>query len=93
MSVADIFRTMEYGPAPEARGPGLDWIESHGHRFGLFIGGRWQPPASGEYFDVINPATGAFLASVAQAGEDDVAAAVAEDGTRERVGVVRPDGL
>ncbi len=40
-SVPEIFETMEYGPAPEAVAPAQAWLERHGGRFGLFIGGAW----------------------------------------------------
>jgi len=76
LGIAEIFESMEYGPAPEARQPGVEWIEEHGGRFGLFVGGKWIQPAGGEYFEVVNPASGQAIASVAQAGEEDVAAAV-----------------
>ncbi|HMA44264.1 MAG TPA: aldehyde dehydrogenase family protein, partial [Gemmatimonadales bacterium] len=79
-SVARIFETMEWGPAPEASGPALDWLQSHGGEFGHFIGGRWVAPAAGETFEVVNPATRAVLCRIAQAGRDDVAAAVAAAG-------------
>jgi aldehyde dehydrogenase (NAD+) len=75
-TVARIFETMEWGPAPEASGPALEWIKSHGGRFGLFIGGRWVQPKAGESFETINPATRAVLAQVAQGGIEDVDAAV-----------------
>ncbi|HLJ67847.1 MAG TPA: aldehyde dehydrogenase family protein [Chloroflexota bacterium] len=75
MSVADIYHTMTYGPAPEAAEPGLRWIAEHAP-FSLFVAGGWRAPASGEYFEVVNPATGKPLASVAQAGERDVDLAV-----------------
>jgi aldehyde dehydrogenase (NAD+) len=75
-TVARIFDTMEWGPAPEASGPALEWLRSHGGEFGLFIGGRWVPAAGGESFEVINPATRATLAKVAQGGKPDVDAAV-----------------
>ena len=75
-TVARIFETMEWGPAPEASGPALEWIKSHGGRFGLFIGGRWVQPKAGENFETINPATRAVLAQVAQGGIEDVDAAV-----------------
>jgi len=75
-TVASIFETMEWGPAPEASGPALDWIRAKGGTFGLFIGGRWVAPAAGETFETINPATRAVLARVAQAGAADVDAAV-----------------
>src|SRR6266540_123747 len=68
---------MAYGPAPENDKPALEWIARHDGAFGLFIGGRWVKGESGELFDVINPATTQLLARVTQAGQADVAAAVA----------------
>ena len=77
-TVAKLFETMEYGPAPESATPALDWIQQHdGGRFGHFIGGRWTPPSEGQYFETINPATKAVLARVAQGSKADVDAAVA----------------
>ncbi|HEY3992630.1 MAG TPA: aldehyde dehydrogenase family protein [Ktedonobacteraceae bacterium] len=76
MNVMDIFKTMEYGPAPEAAAPGLDWIQAH-QPFGLFINNRWTAPASGQYMESINPANGKSLARVAAANSADVDAAVA----------------
>ncbi|HEY6224673.1 MAG TPA: aldehyde dehydrogenase family protein, partial [Gemmatimonadales bacterium] len=75
-TVASIFETMEWGPAPEASGPALDWIRARNGTLGLFIGGQWVPAASGETFETINPATRGVLARVAQAGAADVDAAV-----------------
>src|SRR5260370_3989491 len=43
----------------------------------LYIGGKWLPARDGRRFDVINPATGDALASVADAGVPDAVAAVA----------------
>ena len=76
-TVARIFESMEYGPAPEAHGPAFDWLKAHDHKLGAFIGGQWVEPASGEWFDTFNPATVLKLASVAQGGAADVEAAVA----------------
>ena len=76
MSVAEIFETMEYSPAPEAKNPGLNWIDQHKWRFGLFVNGTWRAPSSDDYFETVNPATGKPLTSVAQAGQEDVDAAV-----------------
>ena len=76
MSVMDIFETMEYGPAPEAAAPGLEWIKEH-QPFGLFINNQWVKPSSGTYLDTINPSTGKPLAQVAAANSADVDAAVA----------------
>src|SRR5256885_3639212 len=76
-TVAKLFETMEYGPAPESDAPALEWIKQHdAGRFGHFINGRWAPPTDGRYFETINPATKAVLARVAQGSEADVDAAV-----------------
>ena len=42
----------------------------------LYIGGTWRPAASGERFDVDDPATETPVASVASAGVEDAKAAV-----------------
>lgn len=76
MKVAQVFETLEYGPAPESAAPALEWLDSRERRFGLFIGGRWVEPATGERFDTVDPANGKPLARIAQAAEADVDAAV-----------------
>src|SRR5579864_7774488 len=76
MKVMDIFETMEYGPAPEAAAPALNWLKEH-QPFGLFINNQWVKPASGQYLDSINPSTGKPLAQIAAATSADVDAAVA----------------
>jgi aldehyde dehydrogenase (NAD+) len=76
-TVAKIFETMEYGPAPESDAPALEWIKQHDTgRFGHFINGHWVQPTEGQYFETINPATKAVLARVAQGSKMDVDAAV-----------------
>jgi len=76
-TVATLFETMEYGPAPESDAPALDWIKQHDSgRFGHFINGKWTAPTAGQYFETINPATTAVLARVAQGSKADVDAAV-----------------
>jgi len=75
MSVAEIFETMEYGPAPEASGPALAWLERRERTLGHFVGGAFV--AGRDHFDSINPATGKVLARVAQATPAEVDAAVA----------------
>jgi aldehyde dehydrogenase (NAD+) len=77
MRVADIFETLDYGPAPESATPALEWIERHGPEFKLFINGQWVSAQSGESFQSINPSTGKPLARLASAGQVDVDAAVA----------------
>jgi len=74
MKVAEIFESMEYGPAPEAAGPAHEWLDSHGRLFGHFIGGTFAPGR--EHFDSVNPATGKPLAKIAQASPEEVSAAV-----------------
>ena len=61
----------EFDPAPETADPRLK------ARYDLFIGGKFVAPASGKYFDSINPANEQKLAEIAQAGAADVAAAYA----------------
>lgn len=74
MSVKQIFETMAYGPAPESAAEALAWLIDQGDRFGHFINGAFTPPSDG--FDSRNPATGEVLATLSQATEADVDAAV-----------------
>jgi aldehyde dehydrogenase (NAD+) len=76
MSIAEKFVSMEYGPAPEDSKGAVAWLDRHGYRFRHFIGGEWQAPAAGEYFDTVDPSNGEKLASVAQGSAADVDAAV-----------------
>jgi aldehyde dehydrogenase (NAD+) len=76
-SVEKIFESMEYGPAPEAAGPGLEWLARHDKAFGHYIGGRWVKSADSRDFETINPATKGVLARVAQGGKAEVDDAVA----------------
>ncbi|TFL17305.1 aldehyde dehydrogenase family protein [Jannaschia formosa] len=74
MSVAEIFESMDWGPAPESRAEADAWLDGQGRRFGHFIGGKRLD--AGETFATVNPATGEVLAEVTQGSEADVAAAV-----------------
>ena len=76
MSIAEKFVSMEYGPAPEDSNEAVAWLERHGYRFQHFIGGAWQVPVAGEYFDTVDPSNGEKLASIAQGSAADVDAAV-----------------
>ena len=49
----------EYAPAPESTE-----IVDIKDTYGLFIGGQFVEPASGEYFKTINPATEEVLAAI-----------------------------
>src|SRR5688572_407847 len=73
-SVAEIFKTMDYGPAPESDGPARDWLASHGSRFGHFLNGAFTKV--GTTFDVTDPSTNDLLAKVTQGSTKDVDAAV-----------------
>ena len=65
--VAEIFQTMDYGPAPEQHDYVLDWLAARPDGFGLFIGGAWVAPKSGDTIASRNPATGEPLATIAAA--------------------------
>ena len=60
----------DYAPAPESVRPQIR------EDYGLFIDGRWTPPAGGLTFETVNPATETVLARVAQADAADVDRAV-----------------
>jgi aldehyde dehydrogenase (NAD+) len=76
MSIAEIFETMEYGPAPESASPAVAWLEERGRTFGHFIAGEWRDPRGGEYFETSNPADNRPLARLAQGSTEDVDDAV-----------------
>src|SRR5687767_7966064 len=73
-TVAEIFETMEYGPAPESDSPARAWLSSHNGTFGHFIGGAWTKP--GQTFEVIDPSSTRPLARTTQGSAEDVDAAV-----------------
>ena len=77
----------EYAPAPESS----DHLRIQ-KRYGLFIGGEFVPPKSKKYFDTVNPATEEKIAEVADAGAEDVDAAVraAEEAHRRRWSKLKP---
>ncbi len=75
---AEIFRTMEYGPAPEPSDYVLDWLKSKKGGFkhyinGEFAAGRGKPKT----IESFNPATGERLAAFPAGGKADVDAAAA----------------
>jgi aldehyde dehydrogenase (NAD+) len=74
--VAEIFESLEYGPAPESAAPVLSWLDEHDRKFKLFINGEWIEPEAGEYFETVNPSNAQPLAQIAQAGAPEVDAAV-----------------
>jgi aldehyde dehydrogenase (NAD+) len=72
--VAEIFQSLDYGPAPEAAGPAFEWLDAHKRTFGHFIDGQWT--RAGQTFAVTNPADGSELARVSQGTAADVDKAV-----------------
>ncbi len=65
---------MDYGPAPESDAEVRAWLATHKSSFGHFIGGKFVPGA--KHFDSTEPATGKFLARVAEGSNKDIDAAV-----------------
>ena len=72
--IADIFQSLDYGPAPESADPALAWLASKSNSFGHFINGKWTKP--GKTFSSDNPATGKSLAMVTDGTAADVDKAV-----------------
>jgi aldehyde dehydrogenase (NAD+) len=92
VSVAEVFESMAWGPAPEAAEPAFTWLEQHGRDFGHLIGGSWRAGTSS--FEVINPANRQILARAAQGTTEEVDAAIhaargAFEGWRATPGHVR----
>ncbi|HET7714201.1 MAG TPA: aldehyde dehydrogenase family protein [Bauldia sp.] len=77
MSIAEILDDLDYGPAPESDAEARAWLARHKEGTLLYIGGEWRRPKSGRFFDTADPATGAVLAKVAEAGAEDIDDAVA----------------
>jgi aldehyde dehydrogenase (NAD+) len=61
----------DYAPAPEAR----DIVQVE-DRYGLFVGGEWVEPGSGDWYPTVSPASEERLAEIPQAGAEDVKLAV-----------------
>ena len=75
--ITEILKTMGYGVAPEANDQVVAWLDKKQTQFKHFINGEFVASTDGAQFEVIAPATGEKLASVAQGGRHDVDAAVA----------------
>lgn len=76
MKVLDIYKSMEYGLAPESNKESVEFLENHKRKFLLYINGKWVKPTADVYFDTINPATKEHLAQIAEANDKDVDKAV-----------------
>lgn len=74
-TVAEIFETLDYGPAPESDAAAQAWLEGHGRSFGHFIDGKFTPARPD--FPMKNPASGEVLAQITQGSAADIDNAVA----------------
>lgn len=57
-TIAQIFESLEYGPAPEAASSVDSWLEEHGRDFGHFVNGNWVKPEGRKVYETRNPSTG-----------------------------------
>src|SRR5450432_313439 len=74
--IAQVFESMDYGPAPESGDIALEWLKAHGSALKLYINGQWSAPSGGETFESVNPGTGKPIIRIAQATAADVDSAV-----------------
>ena len=75
-NVAEIFKDMSYGPAPEQHDYVLTWLDDRNRSFGMFIDGTWTAPSDSTIASK-NPATGEHLATISVASQTEVNNAVA----------------
>ena len=71
-SLTELFKNMEYGPAPESAEAVNLWLQEHDRSFGLLINNQWVHPAKAKTYASINPANGEKLAETIQAGQAEV---------------------
>ena len=76
MNILERYVAMDYGPAPESRGEADKWLKARKTEKALFIGGEFRAAASGETFEVLEPATGHPLTRISLASPEDVVDAV-----------------
>jgi aldehyde dehydrogenase (NAD+) len=77
VNILERYEAMEYGPAPEARNEADAWLAARDFSKALYIGGEWRSAAGGKTFSTEDPATAKLLATVSDAGDADIDAAVA----------------
>ena len=75
--LTELFKNMEYGPAPESADAVNTWLQEHDHRFVLLINNQCVHPTKAKTYSSYNPATGEILAETTQAGQAEVDQAVA----------------
>ena len=76
-TLLEVFKSMDYGPAPESPSAVNAWLDEHGRKFGLFINNEWVHPKDAKTYPSLDPSSGETLAETAQAGQKEVDAAVA----------------
>jgi aldehyde dehydrogenase (NAD+) len=76
-TLLELFKTMEYGPAPESPAAVNAWLDEHNRKFGLFINNEWVTPKGAKYYASHDPSNGETLAETVQAGQKEVDQAVA----------------
>ena len=76
-TLLEIFKTMEYGPAPESPDAANAWLDEHNRKFGLFINNEWVTPKGAKYLSSHDPSNGELLGKFVQADKEDVDNAVA----------------
>ena len=62
--VSQLFKNLEYGPAPESPKIAYEWLNSHEKKFGHFINGKWVLPEGREQVECKSPATGMVYLSL-----------------------------
>jgi aldehyde dehydrogenase (NAD+) len=93
-TLLDVFKTMQYGPAPESPAAANAWLDEHGRKFGLFINNEWLAPKGAKYYPSYDPSNGELLGETVQAAQKEVDAAVgaarsAFESWSKTLGVVR----
>src|SRR5512140_3612616 len=76
-TLLDVFKTMDYGPAPESPAAVKAWLDEHNRKFGLFINNQWVTPKGAKYYQSHDPSNGELLGETVQAGQPEVDQAVA----------------
>jgi aldehyde dehydrogenase (NAD+) len=74
--IADILKSMDYGPAPEEDSHVRSWLASHKAGFGHFINGKFTSLAKSKTFKISNPANGEALGEASIGSAKDVDNAV-----------------
>lgn len=70
--VAQIFKNLEYGPAPESPKIAYQWLDHHERKLGHFINGKWIRPEGRKAVESKSPATGEVLATTIQGTKEDL---------------------